>query len=240
MMKQFLTALLAATAMVPAAASAQDSGRGDRPRAERQLTDEQRARRAERRAERQASGQERGGAERMTRRDRDGDGSPDPRRLRADAADRRNDDGRSRAVVRGDDRAVGQWRDDRRPAYGRDDWRRPGAGRDDRRVDNNRWRGDWRNDRRYDWNGYRSYNRGAFRLPRYYAPYGWSNGYRRFGIGARLAGPLFGARYWIADPWAYRLPPAYGPYRWVRFYNDAILVDVRSGYVIDVIHDIFW
>ncbi len=36
------------------------------------------------------------------------------------------------------------------------------------------------------------------------------------------------------------LPPAYGSYRWVRYYDDVILVDLRSGYVVDVIHDFFW
>jgi len=51
---------------------------------------------------------------------------------------------------------------------------------------------------------------------------------------------LFGSSYWLDDPWSYRLPPAYGPYRWVRYYDDVILVDVRTGYVVDVIHDFFW
>ena len=37
----------------------------------------------------------------------------------------------------------------------------------------------------------------------------------------------------------YRLPPADGPYRWVRYYGDVLLVDVRNGYVVDVIHDFF-
>ena len=59
-------------------------------------------------------------------------------------------------------------------------------------------------------------------------------------MGARIAGPLFGRNYWIADPWAYRLPPAYGSYRWVRYYNDAVLVDLRTGFVADVIYGIFW
>lgn len=55
-----------------------------------------------------------------------------------------------------------------------------------------------------------------------------------------LSAPLFVEDYWIDDPWTYRLPEVYGPYRWVRYYNDALLVDVDSGEVIDVIHDIFW
>jgi hypothetical protein len=36
------------------------------------------------------------------------------------------------------------------------------------------------------------------------------------------------------------LPPAYGPYRWVRYYNDALLVDIYTGRVVDTVYDIFW
>ena len=102
------------------------------------------------------------------------------------------------------------------------------------------WNRDWRRDGRYDWNRYRGINRGVFNLPRYYAPYGWGYGYRRFSIGLTLSSILFDENYWIEDPEYYRLPPAYGPYRWVRYYNDALLVDVRSGYVVDTVYDIFW
>ena len=31
-----------------------------------------------------------------------------------------------------------------------------------------------------------------------------------------------------------------GPYRWVRYYDDALLVDIYSGEVVDVIYDFFW
>ncbi|HXG80207.1 MAG TPA: RcnB family protein, partial [Sphingomicrobium sp.] len=48
------------------------------------------------------------------------------------------------------------------------------------------------------------------------------------------------SRYWLHDPWYYRLPPAYGPYRWVRYWNDALLVNVHTGEVVDVIHNFFW
>lgn len=109
------------------------------------------------------------------------------------------------------------------------------------RFDNGRaWSQDWRRDDRFDWRRYRYQNRSAYRLPRYYAPRGYDYGYRRFGIGASLSALLFGQNYWINDPFAYRLPPAYGPYRWVRYYDDVLLVDVRSGRVIDVEYDIFW
>lgn len=102
------------------------------------------------------------------------------------------------------------------------------------------WNRGWRNNNQYDWQGYRAYNRDFFRLPRYYAPNGWGSGYQRFGIGLTLNSLLFDQDYWIGDPGYYRLPPAYGPYQWVRYYNDALLVDVRSGYVVDAVYDIFY
>ena len=55
-----------------------------------------------------------------------------------------------------------------------------------------------------------------------------------------LNAALFGRSYWIADPYAYRLPPANGPFRWVRYYNDALLVDLRSGAVVDGVYGIFY
>ncbi|MHA6721308.1 RcnB family protein [Sphingomonas sp. RS6] len=128
------------------------------------------------------------------------------------------------------------WRPNRDWNRGRD-WNR-----DDHRWrgDRGRWRHDWRNDRRYDWRGYRGAHRSAYRLPRYYPPHGWNYGYRRFSIGFRLNSFLFAPRYWISDPYAYRLPDVWGPYRWVRYYDDALLVDVDTGEVVDVIHGIFW
>ena len=115
--------------------------------------------------------------------------------------------------------------------------------RDNRYGWNNRgngWDHDWRNDRRYDWQGWRYQNRNLFHAPRYYAPYGYGYGYQRFGIGIYLNNVFFGSSYWISDPWAYRLPSAQWPYRWVRYYDDVLLVDTRSGYVVDVIYDFFW
>jgi hypothetical protein len=102
------------------------------------------------------------------------------------------------------------------------------------------WNRGWRGDNRYNWNSYRQVNRGAYRLPHYYAPGGWGYGYRRFSIGAVLSSVLWSDNYWIDDPYDYRLPEAYGPYRWVRYYDDAMLVDLRSGRVVDVVYDIFW
>ena len=77
-----------------------------------------------------------------------------------------------------------------------------------------------------------------FRLGRYNDPYGW--GYRRCSIGFNLWPSYYGSSYWLNDPWQYRLPPAYGPYRWVRYYDDALLVNIYTGQVVDVIHSFFY
>ncbi len=162
-------------------------------------------------------------------------------------------------VVQPDVRRDGRdWNDDRRRADGGDNrgWRRGDDGRWGRHADNQghddrRWNGNdgrnhdnwnrsWRNDRRYDWKGYRNQYRDRFRAPRYYNPYGWNYGYQRFGSGIYLESLFYGRNYWISDPWTYRLPTAPYGYRWVRYFDDVLLVDVRSGYVVDVIHDFFW
>ena len=147
-------------------------------------------------------------------------------------------DGRYRDQNRG-------WGDDRYSSRDRgwDDGRNWGRDQD---WNNRSWNGsrswsrDWRRDQRYDWQRYRYANRSLYRARPYYAPYGWSYGYRRFSIGFSLSNILFDQRYWINDPYAYRLPQAYEPYRWVRYYDDVLLVDLRSGQVVDVIHDFFW
>jgi hypothetical protein len=105
--------------------------------------------------------------------------------------------------------------------------------------DHDRWDRNWRNDHRYDWHDYRNRHRSIFHLGFYYAPYSyWS--YRPLSIGFYLDSLFYSSRYWIDDPWRYRLPEVYGPYRWVRYYDDALLVNVYTGEVVDVIHDFFW
>lgn len=110
--------------------------------------------------------------------------------------------------------------------------------RDGTRVNRDRWSGDWRHDHRYNWRSYRDRNRSLFRIGRYYDPYGWN--YRRFSIGFSLYPSYYGSNYWLDDPWMYRLPPAYGPYRWVRYYDDALLVNIYTGQVVDVLYSFFW
>ena len=197
---------------------------------------------------------------------RDWQNRGDPAPARQDWRGRSDLDARADRPQRRDDRPLrdGNWqqrdaprsggwqqRDDRRDLAqrrnrGRDDWSRSRFDdRDDRWTqsrfaDRANWNRGWRSDGRYDWNRYRASNRNAFRLPRYYAPGGWNGGYRRFQIGVGLQASLWSRNYWIDDPYSYRLPEAYGPYRWVRYYDDALLVDVRTGVVVDTAYGIFW
>ena len=166
---------------------------------------------------------------------------------RQDWRNDRRDDRRDWANGRRDDRRD----DDRRWSDGRGNW--SGANwsnngwNNGRRFDDRtrwssqrRWDSGWRNDRRYDWNSYRNRYGDRYRIGRYYAPRGWDYGYRRFSVGIFLNSLLYSNSYWMDDPYSYRLPPAYGTLRWIRYYDDALLVDIRDGYVVDVIHDFFW
>lgn len=155
-----------------------------------------------------------------------GDPRRDPRWNGARPGDSRWNDGR---------------RDDPRWNDGRGRWGEYRGRSDDGRRWNGQsgWRGDWRQDRRYDWRGWRNDHRDLFRH-RYQPPRGWGYGYRPFAQGAFLQSFLYAPAYWLNDPWQYRLPPAYGPYRWVRYYDDVLLVDVVTGEVVDVIQGFFW
>jgi Ni/Co efflux regulator RcnB len=100
------------------------------------------------------------------------------------------------------------------------------------------WNRSWRNNRQYDWHNWRQRNRSVFHMRPYRDPFGW--GYRLFSIGWRLWPQYYGSSYWITDPSMYRLPPAPPGTRWIRYYNDALLVDMWTGEVIDVIPNFFW
>ena len=134
----------------------------------------------------------------------------------------------ARNQQRYEERLTDQMRDRQRD---RRDWR-------DRR-DRRGWDHAWRNDRRYDWQGWRYNNRNAFRLGSYYAPYR-GHRYSRLSIGIHLGRPFYSDRYWLNDPWQYRLPHAPYGTQWVRYYDDVLLVDVYTGEVVDVIHNFFW
>ena len=100
------------------------------------------------------------------------------------------------------------------------------------------WRSDWRRDHRYNWRNWRRHHRSHFHFGFYSDPFGWD--YFRYGIGWRMWPSYYRNSFWLNDPWRYRLPPAYGPYRWIRYYDDALLVNIYTGQVVDVEYDVFW
>ncbi|MBC7986528.1 MAG: RcnB family protein, partial [Sphingomonadaceae bacterium] len=172
--------------------------------------------------------------DRRDRREDVQDRREDVRDRREDVRDRRED----RRDVREDRRDVREdgWdrREDRRDRFdNRRDFR------NDNNYRNGRWNNGWRNDNRYNWRSWRGRNSSLFRW-RWYAPRGWRYGYRRFGVGHTLASVFLASSYWLSDPYRYRLPHAYGNHRWIRYYNDVVLVDVRTGRIIDVEHGFFY
>lgn len=132
----------------------------------------------------------------------------------------------------------GSWSGDRNRDGQHWDGNRNGSWSGDRNHDGQRWGNNWRQNPRYDWRSYRDRNRSVFRIGRFYDPFGY--GYQPLSIGFTLFSGYYQPNYWIDDPYEYRLPPVYGPYRWVRYYNDAVLVDIYTGEVEDVIRDFFW
>jgi Ni/Co efflux regulator RcnB len=124
---------------------------------------------------------------------------------------------RDRAELRHDRRDV---RHDRRDL--RRDRRDYRADRQDRR--------DYRNDRYHG----RRHSRSA-----YIAPYrGWS--YRPVTVGYRLQPDFYGPRYYISDYGFYHLRAPRPWERWIRYGDDLLLVNIRSGRVLEVIHYRYW
>jgi hypothetical protein len=120
-----------------------------------------------------------------------------------------------------------EWRDDRR------DWR------NDRRDRPGRWQHGWRNERHFERRDWRRQHRQHYRGARWAAPRG--HYYRHWQPGWRADPWLWHDRRWlISQPWQYHLPQTPHFLRWVRYYDDAVLIDVRNGYVVDVIRQYFW
>jgi len=125
----------------------------------------------------------------------------------------------------------------RRPVFGTEP-PAPRTANTSRAHPSRHWNTEWRHDHRYDWNNWRRHHRKKFHLGWYYDPFGWD--YFRYGIGWRMWPSYYGNNFWLNDPWQYRLPPAYGPYRWVRYHYDAVLVNIYTGQIADIVYDFFW
>lgn len=83
---------------------------------------------------------------------------------------------------------------------------------------------------------YRQSHRSVYARGKWSAPFR----YHRWDRGAQLRPGYYAPRYYIADPWRYRLPPAQPGLRWVRHYDDVLLVNIRTGRVIEVHRGFFW
>ena len=108
---------------------------------------------------------------------------------------------------------------------------------DAHRVASLNWNRNWQHDGHHDWRRYRDHHRSLFHLGFYIDPFGW--GYQPFGIGYRMWPAYYGNQYWI-DPALYGLPYPPPGCAWVRYWNDAVLVDLYSGTIIDEIPGFFW
>ena len=95
-----------------------------------------------------------------------------------------------------------------------------------------------RREMREDWRDYRRAHRNVYHRPAYTGPRGYR--YRPVSVGYRFAPSYYGRNYWVNDWATYRLarPGAYQ--RWVRYGNDVVLVDTRTGRVIAVNNGFFW
>ena len=58
--------------------------------------------------------------------------------------------------------------------------------------------------------------------------------------GYRFAPGYYGRNYWVNDWQRYRLARPLGYQRWVRYGNDVVLVDIRSGTVVSAYNGFFF
>ena len=77
-----------------------------------------------------------------------------------------------------------------------------------------------------------------FRGPAYYFPRGY--GYQAWGYGMYLPGAFFINDYVLYNAYNYGLQPPPPGYEWIRVGHDALLVQIGTGYILDVARDLFW
>nr|NUR38232.1 hypothetical protein [Sphingomonas sp.] len=97
-----------------------------------------------------------------------------------------------------------------------------------------------RRELRQDRRELRGDRRDVRRLVAYVAPYrSWR--YRPVSVGYRLQSVFYSPRYYITDYGAYHLRAPGGRWlRWIRYGDDLLLVNIRTGRVLDVVHYRWW
>ena len=89
-----------------------------------------------------------------------------------------------------------------------------------------------------DWRDYRRTHRNVYTRPAYVWPRGHS--YAALSVGGILANAFWGPQYRVSNYGTYRLPaPGYNR-QWVRYGNDVVLINVRTGRIITVYNNFFY
>lgn len=91
---------------------------------------------------------------------------------------------------------------------------------------------------REDWRDYRRSHRDIYKRSSYRGPRGYR--YRPVNVGYRFQPAYYGDRYWVRDYARYRLPAPRAGARWVRYNNDVVMINVRTGRVLSVYNGFFW
>ena len=95
-----------------------------------------------------------------------------------------------------------------------------------------------RRENREDWRDWRRDHRNDYRRPAYAGPRGYA--YRPVAVGYRFQPAYYGRNYWVTDYNRYRLSAPGRNQQWVRYGNDVVRVNTRSGRVLAVNRDFFW
>jgi Ni/Co efflux regulator RcnB len=95
-----------------------------------------------------------------------------------------------------------------------------------------------RRELREDWRAYRRTHRSVFHRPAYVWPRGYR--YRTLSVGASLDRIFWGPRYRIGNYATYRLPYPSHNRAWVRYGDDVLLINTRTGRVITVYTNFFY
>ena len=135
----------------------------------------------------------------------------------------------SRKEVRHDQREVKRDRHEVRKDVRAGDHREAKRDRQETRED--------RRELKEDWRSYRSTHRSIYKRGPYSAPPGFY--YRSINPGYRFTPAFYADRYWVNNYSAYRLPDPGLGHRWVRYGNDVVLVDTRSGIATQILRAFF-
>jgi Ni/Co efflux regulator RcnB len=107
--------------------------------------------------------------------------------------------------------------------------------RDDVREERGEYR-DAKREYREDWRDYKQRNRNVFRGSRFNAPFR----YRTFNNGVAIGQSYYAPRYRVSNYANYRLPQPGRYQTYVRHYNDVLLVNTRTGRVIQAYRGFYW